>query len=101
MSSSDYGPKLPPHLMKQKQERQEEDEEFGPSLPPQLKEQKQEECEDFGPSLPPHLIKKRQEEQEQSVGCGPESDSDEEDFVGPKPPKPGEEIKPDIRNDSR
>ncbi len=92
---SSYGPSLPPHLAKKRDEQEESD-----------SEHKKEEQESMvGPALPPHLIKKRQQQQEQQEEeqeepqvedrLGPqdddeESDDDDDEVIGPMPPKPGE-----------
>lgn len=108
-----YGPQLPPHLMKKKEESDSESdsESYGPKLPDtpcrgpkptssNNKADSNSEDEDaYGPRLPPNKTSGN------PVKIGPqipgstdnneaseEEDDDDDDMIGPMPPKPGEEM---------
>ena len=108
-----YGPQLPPHLQKQHSESSEDEEPCGPKLPSEPCRGPKPPEQNFGPQLPPHLQKSQESDSDSesygpklpSIPCrapapgpsiGPqvpvEESSDEDDLIGPLPPKPGEEL---------
>jgi hypothetical protein len=87
-----YGPALPPHLAKKRQDESEdeksendadEDDSYGPSLPPGFKKThtstKDDKTSFVGPSVDP------------PPGEPESSEDDDEDLIGPLPPAPGTE----------
>lgn len=102
-----YGPALPPHLQRKREEKGGEEEQedsehddgeedsasYGPALPPQLlrtqereDDEEEEEQETLGPRLPPGYSRETKADSES------ESESDDDgEVIGPLPPKPGED----------
>jgi len=106
------GPQLPAHLQKQREEQQldedsdttDSENDIGPRLPevgcrgpaPRVQQQQQQDDEssdddDYGPSLPPHLANRGGESGFEGRGKkAEESDTDDDDIIGPKPPTVGD-----------
>ncbi len=105
-----YGPSLPPHLQKNKAQASDsssedeggDDGSYGPRLPsvpcrgpdpnrpgPSLLTQSQDD-QSIGPALPPGFARKSDTDKKQDES----ESSDDDDMIGPKPPKPGESVDP-------